>query len=182
VIQETTSGVSNIMVAMCPPRRFVVGKTLGIGVMGVVQALAASVPATALLLSRTAKPPFSAWTVAGALMWFALAYALYGHLFTALAAKGRRIEKVAGTTVWVTIPLAIFSFGGVLLAFSAPNAPVTAVASFLPVTAPFAMPVRSAATTLGWWEVPVAALATALGAVAVARWSAWLYVRGLARQ
>ena len=181
VVQETASGVSSIMLATCPPTRFIVGKTLGVGVVALLQTAVGTVPYIMLVASRTHDLPVSAGVVARALVWFAVAFAIYGHLYAAVGAWGRRVEKVSGLTVWVNLPLVVMAFGGIMAAVLAPTAGLATLASFFPLSAPFAMPVRSAATDLSWWQVPLALILAVGTAVVVARLSARLYVRGLSR-
>lgn len=181
VVQETTSGVSNIMLATCPPGRLITGKTLGVGTVALGQGLITSLPSVALLVVRTGAPSFPAAPVAAGLLWFAIAFAIYGHLYAALGAWGRRIEKVSGTTVWVAIPMLAMATAGGYAALNSPSGGATAFLSFFPLSAPFAMPVRSAALHLPWWQAPVAAAGAIAVAVVVARLSARLYVWGLAR-
>jgi ABC-2 type transport system permease protein len=181
VVAEKTSGVSNIMLAMCPPTRFIVGKTLGVGTVAFIQAAVAALPSVVVLAARSHDVAIPPATLAGALMWFVLAFALYGHLIAAIAAWARRIDKMSGILVWITFPMVLMAFGGVLLAAYQPSSALAGVASFFPFSAPFTMPVRSAATHVAWWEVPLAAAGAALTAAGAAAVGARIYVRGLAR-
>ena len=182
VVQETSSGVSNIMVATCEPTRFIVGKTLGIGATALIQVVVTSLPSAVVLLLRSDEVAFSAWVLPSALMWFVLAFAIYGHLFAAVAGFGRKIERVSGTAIWVNAPLTLMACAGAISAFFTPKGSAATFLSFFPLSAPFAMPVRSIAADLPWWEVPLAASLAGLTAVVIARFSANLYLRGLAKQ
>lgn len=181
VVHEKTTGVSNIMLAMCPPTRFIVGKTLGVGAAALIQATVAALPSVVVLASRSHDVSAPPVVLAGAVMWFVLAFALYGHLIAAIAAWARRIDRMSGILVWISLPMVVMAFGGVLLALFQPSSALAGIASFFPFSAPFTMPVRSAATHLAWWEVPLAATGTAVGAAGAARVGARVYVRGLAR-
>lgn len=179
VREETTSGVSNIMLATCPPTRFLVGKTVGIGLLALIQATIAALPTLALLaIFARGVPPKG---LLAAVMWFVLAFALYGLLFAAMGAFGRPGDKVDGAMVWIGMPMFALGLGGAVVGVTSPRSALTTFLSFLPLSAPFTMPVRSAALHLGWWEVPAAAGGVAVAAAAAAWAAARLYLRGLGR-
>lgn len=179
VREETTSGVSNIMMATCPRTRFLVGKTVGVGLLALIQGTVAALPTLALVAIFARGVPPKA--VLAAVMWFVLAFAVYGHLFAAMGAFGRPGEKVNGAMVWVGMPMFALGLGGAVAAVMYPHSGLTTFLSFFPLSAPFTMPARSAALHLGWWEVPVAAGGVAAAAVIAASGGARLYIRGLGR-
>lgn len=123
VVHEKTSGVSNIMLAMCPPARFIVGKTLGVGAAALIQAAVAALPSVVVPASRSHDVSAPPAVLAGAVMWFVLAFALYGHLIAAIAAWARRIDRMSGILVWITLPMVVMAFGGVLWPFTSRPAP-----------------------------------------------------------
>lgn len=181
VAEETSGGVSNIIMATCPPARFLVGKTLGAGVVALIQGIVLALPTLGLLVARARGVPVTAATVLSTVLWFVLAFAIYGLLFAALGARARKVEKMMGTTVWVVVPMVGLALAGGYVVLRDPGGPLAAVLSFFPLSAPFTMPARAAALHLGWWEVPVAAAGTVAGAAAAAWAGARIYVRGLGR-
>ena len=101
-----------------------------------------------------------AWAVA----WFVLGYALYATVFGALGALASRPEDTQSAAGPVTVILV----AGYFVSFAAIGSPDTVwakVVSFVPATAPLAMPNRIAMGAAAWWE-PLLAAALTLAAIA----------------
>lgn len=172
VLEEKSSRVVEVLLARIPARALLAGKIAGIGLLGLAQI---AVTALAALVAVAAAgsidiPAIRGAVLAWAVVWFVLGYALYATVYGALGSLGSRAEDaqaVAGP-VMVLLPVAYFAS---FLMIAQPASATAKAISYLPVTAPFAMPGRIAMGATTWWE-PVAAaaltLATIIGLVLLA--------------
>ena len=180
VVEEKASRVVEVLLSAVRPRHLLAGKTLGIGVVALVQALVVAAVALATAAAfgsdvlRDARPVAVASTVA----WFLLGYAFYSSLYAAAGSLVTRQEDAQNVVFPLTLPLLL----GYLLAFSAlvgSVSPVVRALSFLPFTSPVVMPVRVAVGDAHLWEVAVAA-ALLLGATVLAvRFAGDVYSRAV---
>ncbi len=165
VVEEKSSRVVEVLLARMPARTLLAGKVLGIGLLGLAQvgltalaALAASASVKSVDL-----PAVRGSVLAWAVVWFVLGYCLYAMVYGALGSLASRIEDAQAVAAPVTVVL----LAGYFVSFAAIGSPDSGWArlvSYLPVTAPFAMPNRIAMGSPAWWE-PVLAAVLALAAI-----------------
>ena len=166
VVEEKASRVVEVLLARIPARSLLAGKITGIGLLGLgqvaVTALAALVAATTI--SGVDLPAVRGGVLAWAVVWFVLGYALYATVFGALGSLASRPEDAQSAAGPVSVLLVLVYF----VSFAAIGSPDTTWAraiSWLPITAPIAMPTRIAMGAAAWWEPAVAAALT-LAAIA----------------
>ena len=172
VLEEKASRVVEVLLARIPARALLAGKIAGIGLLGLAQiaatALAALVAVTAV--GSIDVPAIRGSVLAWAVVWFVLGYALYATVYGALGSLGSRAEDaqaVAGP-VMVLLPVAYFAS---YFMIAQPASAAARVISYIPLTAPMAMPGRIAMGAAAWWEPVLAAaltLATIIGLVLLA--------------
>lgn len=166
VVEEKASRVVEVLLARLPARNLLAGKVAGIGLLGLAQI---GVTALAALVAIATVDSFDipaarGAVIAWAVVWFVLGYALYAMVFGALGSLASRTEDAQSVTGSVMAVLIV----GYLASFAAIGSPDTrwaTLVSFLPATAPFAMPNRIAMGATAWWE-PVLAVALTLAAIA----------------
>lgn len=171
VNEEKSSRVVELLLATVSPRQLLTAKVTGIGLVGALQVGAAAVAAGATAVATGADlPAGSAATVLGYVVWFVLGYALYCTLFAAAGALTSRSEDAQQAATPLHVLLAV-AYGIVISATNDPDSTLSVVASFVPFTAPLAMPVRAALGDVAPVEVVASmalCVATSLVALRVA--------------
>jgi ABC-2 type transport system permease protein len=167
VVEEKSSRVVEVLLARMPPRNLLIGKVVGIGLLGLGQFVVTAVAAlvTLLLVDSVDVPALSGGVLTWVVVWFVLGYAIYAMTYGALGSLASRTEdaqSVAGPVGYVLVAAYWAAF---LSVSEDPDSAWARAASLLPVTSPFAMPGRIALGVTTWWE-PVLAVVLALAAVA----------------
>lgn len=119
-------------------------------------------------------------TLAMTVLWFALGYALWSVLFAAagaLVSRAEDLQSAAAPLSWILLLSALPA----ILVQEHPDAWYIRVASFVPITAPFVMPVRAALGHVAAWEVALAASITVAAISALVRLAAGVYSGALLR-
>jgi ABC-2 type transport system permease protein len=160
IIQEKTSRIFEVMLAIAKPEDMLAGKLIGVAAVGMTQiaiwlaagaAIVAS-PIAAAAMSGNLKIQFS-WTE-GVLfpVYFLLGYLLYSSLFAGLAATCETEQELQ-----MYMPLAAaptwLSFAMILLIINDSNSAWSVAASLFPPTAPIVMFLRMASQTPPLWQI-----------------------------
>lgn len=162
VVEEKSSRVVEVLLARIPARSLLAGKITGIGLLGLAQVVLTGIVAlVAVSLSDlTDVPAASGSVIAWAVVWFVIGYALIATAFGAVGSLASRSEDAST----LTTPLIGVLVAGYFVSFAAIGSPDTwwaRLASWFPLTAPFAMPNRIAMGATTWWD-PYLAVALAL--------------------
>jgi ABC-2 type transport system permease protein len=158
VAQEKGNRVMELLLCRVAPSDLIAGKILGIGLVGLGQVLLAmAAAASAIVAFDTLEVPAAVpEALAVTTVSFALGYAFWSVAYAAVAALVSRTEDLQSAVSplsWTMILAAMTA----PVASDFPDAWYTQLASFFPVTAPFAMPVRVAVGDVALWELAVAA-------------------------
>jgi len=176
VAQEKGTRVMEVLLARVSARELLAGKVVGIGLVGLGQLLIAAAASLAAVVAfdqievPSAVPSLVAWVV----VWFVLGYAFYSVLYAALGALVSRAEDVESAQA----PLGFFLMACLFIALYAtdfPDAWLVRLASFVPFTAPFVMPVRQAVSDVPGWEVALAGAIMIASTYTVIRLAAGVY-------
>jgi ABC-2 type transport system permease protein len=145
VAQEKGTRVMELLVCRVRPRDLLAGKVLGIGLVGLGQMLLALVAGGAAIvaLDTVDVPAAVPAALASAVLWFALGYAFWSVAIAAVGALVSRVEDLQAAIAPLTWTMTLCAMTAPVAAES-PDAWYSVVASLLPITAPFAMPVRVA--------------------------------------
>lgn len=156
VVEEKQSRVVELLVAAIPVRWLLAGKVAGNALMAFAQI--AAIVAVALLgaaltgyqelLAQIAVP--SLWFV----VFFILGFLMLAGLWAAGGALASRIEELSATTNVIQIFLIVPFLASIMLMDPGPG---NLIASYIPFTSPFIMPVRMLTGDAMWWEPLVAA-------------------------
>ena len=174
VNQEKRNRVMEILLVSVTPRQLLTGKIVGLGVLGLIQAVIWFGTGYGLLAlsGRTFAVPPGFQLPPSILLWglvfFLLGYAVYASLMAGLGALVPNLKEASQSTILVIFPLLIPLFLiGVLI--ENPHGLVSIVLSVFPLTAPVAMMARLSAGGVPVWQPAVAAVLLALTAVFIVR-------------
>ena len=162
VVEEKQSRVVEVVLATVRPRELLMGKVLGIGILGLVQLVLFVL--TGLIVARlTGKLELPTTTLPTALLmlsWFAIGYTLYSTMFATLGALANRVEDASNATTPVMIPAIATYLVSLLVVTNDPDGLVARVTTFIPFSAPIVVPLRAALGAIAWWEIVAAAAIT----------------------
>jgi ABC-2 type transport system permease protein len=180
VIEEKQSRIVEILVAAVPVRVLLAGKVLGNTVLALGQIAlfvavglaGASVAGQSGLVSLLLRS--SPWF----LIFFLLGFLMLACLWAAAGALANRQEDLQATTM----PLQVLVFVPFFVAaYVYTPGRLLSTLSYVPFTAPIAMPRRLALGDAAWWEGALAALAVAATAVLLVAIATRIYERSLLR-
>lgn len=160
IIQEKTSRIFEVMLAIARPEDMLAGKLIGVAAVGMTQigiwlvtgAALFATPVAATAMTGNLKIQFS-WTE-GILfpVYFLLGFLLYSALFAGLAATCETEQELQ-----MYMPLAAaptwLSFAMILLIMNDSNSIWSVLASLFPPTAPIVMFLRMASQTPPMWQI-----------------------------
>ena len=153
MVEEKSNRVVELILSTVRPRHLLVGKVVGIGLLGLTQlALVAGLAAVLLAAGVYDAPSSLGRSVALVVPWFALGFALYAVAYAtagALAAQQQDANS-AGQPVTYTL-LAAFFVGYAALSADAESA-IANLLTVFPLTAPLVLPARSALVGVPLWE------------------------------
>jgi ABC-2 type transport system permease protein len=178
VVEEKSTRVIEILLAAIPTRALLTGKILGTSVLAVGQ-IALIVLVAAIGASLTGQLDLLP-AIGAAVAWFGVffivGFVLLASMFAATGALVSRQEDIGSTTTPVTMLVMIPYF---LVIFFNTNPLVIGVMSYVPFSAPIAMPLRIFLGTAQWWEPLVALVILVLTTVLLIRIGARIYERSL---
>jgi ABC-2 type transport system permease protein len=162
VVEEKQSRVVEVVLSTIEPRDLLVGKVLGIGVLGLVQLVVmVGVGLTAGVLGgRFTLPPTTGPALALLVVWFVLGYALYSTALGVLGALASRMEEASNASSPVSFIAMGAYFFSLIVALNDPGGTAARVASFIPPVSPMVVPLRAALGAIEPWEMVLSALVT----------------------
>jgi ABC-2 type transport system permease protein len=162
VSEEKEGRIIEILLSSISSTQLLAGKILGLGAVGLIQvavwfgAGVALLSAAATLFTLTGVIKLSVGTITLALVYYVLGYLLFATLLAVAGSMGttqRESQQIAGIfTFAAAIPWMVIGF-----IFTNPNAPISVVLSYIPLTAPVMMLIR-----LGFGQVPAGQTAISL--------------------
>ncbi|WP_345800829.1 ABC transporter permease [Microbacterium sp. AZCO] len=161
VVEEKQTRVVELLISAIPVRMLLAGKVLGNTILAMAQILALA--AIAFVGLTVSGQSLALTGLGGPVVWFAVffffGFVLLASLFAAAGAMVSRQEDIGSTTT----PLTMLILAPYLLViFFNDNPVVLAVMSYVPFSAPVAMPLRIYLGQVSWWE-PVLSLAILVG-------------------
>ena len=180
VVEEKASRVVEVLLARMPARSLLAGKIAGIGLLGLIQI---GLTAVVALVAVNMTDSFDVPAVRGAVLawvvvWFVLGYALYATVFGALGSLASRPEDAQSAAGPVSVVLTIGYFVS-FAAIGSPGAAWAKAVSYVPATAPLAMPNRIAMGATTWWEPFVAAALTLAAIAGLVQFGGRVYAGGI---
>jgi ABC-2 type transport system permease protein len=151
VVEEKQSRVVEVVLSTVRPRELLIGKVLGIGILGLVQLVVmVAVGVIAARLTGAFELPETTGPMVGTtLLWYIIGYAIYATAFGVLGALASRMEDASN----VTAPVSLVATGGYLIGIfvvtSDPDGLAATLATFFPPFAPMVVPFRVAMGGIG---------------------------------
>jgi ABC-2 type transport system permease protein len=166
VVEEKSTRTVEVLLARMPARNLLAGKIAGIGLLGLAQVVATASVAlvAAALVDSVDVPAVRGSVIVWAVVWFLLGYALFATVFGTLGSLASRTEDASSVTGPITVIL-VLGFMASFATIGSAGTTWARLVSWLPVTAPLAMPNRIAMGAASWWE-PFLAAALTIGAIA----------------
>jgi ABC-2 type transport system permease protein len=158
ITNEKKNRVIEILLTSTSPIEMLVGKTIALGIAGLIQTTVWL--GSGFILLNLAGRQFSlpdaynlpASLLAFGLIFFLLGYGLYSSLMAGLGALVPNPKEGSQATLAVIFPLIIPLFFSSLVA-TAPNNPLFVFFSLFPLTSPISMVSRMSATAVPEWQV-----------------------------
>jgi ABC-2 type transport system permease protein len=170
VVEEKSSRVVEILLATVRPWQLLLGKVIGLGLVGLAQfALIGTVglvlaAATDVLTITGAATSTLLW----GLVWYLLGYLFYATVFASAGSLVSRQEETQAVLLPVTMVLVLAFVLGFGLLSRAPGGTATTVLSLLPPFSPILMPGRIALDAVPGWQIALAAALTLLSVAGLA--------------
>jgi ABC-2 type transport system permease protein len=186
IIQEKTSRIFEVMLAIAKPTDMLAGKLIGVGAVGLTQigiwliagAVIIGTPMAASVLSGDYSVHVSATEAILFPVYFVLGYLLYSSLFAGLAASCETEQELQMYMPLAAAPTWI-SFALIMLVINDSNSFWSVAASFFPPTAPIIMFLRMSSQIPPMWQFAVSIGLLLISIVLVLWASAKLYRVGI---
>lgn len=146
VVEEKQSRVVEVVLATIEPRDLLIGKVLGIGVLGLVQlvVMVAVGLGTGVAAGRFSLPPTTGSAVAMLFVWFILGYAFYSTALGVLGALASRMEEASNASSPISFIAMGAYFFSLIVALNDPAGTAARIATFIPPVSPMVVPLRAA--------------------------------------
>lgn len=176
ITTEKTSRIIETLVTSTSPTNIVLGKTIGIGLVGLFQialfALTAVISAHAfldpeLLNALLDLSNFTPYLVFIVIIYFILGYFMYALLYALTGSTVSKPEDIQSANT----PIALISMLGFYLAYFTlmnPTGDLNLFAALLPISSPFCMPLRVMMGVASSWEVVLSLIILGFTCVVIA--------------
>lgn len=168
VVEEKASRVVEILLATIRPWQLLLGKIIGIGLVGLIQLVAIAGAGIALGLAADilTLSGVAVGTLVWGVIWYLLGFFLYAALFAGAGALVSRQEDAQSVLTPVTMVLVIGFLAGFNVMIADPDGTAARVLSLVPLMSPVLMPGRIAAGDVVVWELALA-IGLTLAAIAL---------------
>ncbi len=174
---EKANRISEVLLAIVPPRPLLFGKVIGVGVMGIATLLFGLIPVVVRLLLGGDMPNGIGGALASGAAWFALGLAFYLVMSGSLATLVERQEQ-AGSAMG---PLMAALIGSLIVAQSAPEGSLAKVLAYVPFCSPVVEPARIAVGASSPTEMALSLLILVGALVAAIQVGGVVYQRAIVR-
>ncbi|HEY1984375.1 MAG TPA: ABC transporter permease [Terracidiphilus sp.] len=186
IIQEKTSRIFEVMLAIAKPSDMLAGKLIGVGAVGLTQ-IAIWVVVGGVIAGSALAGPILTGTLAIHFSWveavlfpvyFVLGYLLYASLFAGLAATCETEQELQMYTPLAALPIWL-SFSLIWLVINDPSSVWSVAASLFPATAPIIMMLRLGSQMPPTWQFAASIAILIFSIWAVLWFSSRLYRVGI---
>jgi ABC-2 type transport system permease protein len=163
VVEEKQSRVVEVVLSTIEPRDLLIGKVLGIGLLGLLQLVVMVTVGLAVGVQsgRFTLPSTTPSAIGMLLLWFVLGYAFYSTALGVLGALASRMEEASNASSPVSFIAMAGYFFSLLVALNDPGGTAARIATFIPPVSPMVVPLRAALGAIEPWEVILSALVMA---------------------
>lgn len=153
VVEEKSSRIVELLLSAIRPWQLMLGKVLGIGVVGLAQiVIVVGIGAGTAIATGTLDLPTSVAVGAAiwALVWYLLGFVIYALLFAAAGSLVSRQEDAAGVVTPISMLILVPYILGISILPASPDNGVLHVLSLIPLFSPTLMPFRVALGVPAW--------------------------------
>jgi ABC-2 type transport system permease protein len=160
VVEEKQSRVVEVVLSTVQARDLLVGKVLGIGLLGLVQLVIIVTFGLTFgtITGRFSLPATTGSAVAMLLLWFGIGYALYATALGVLGALASRMEEASNASSPVSIVASLSYVFALLVAIDNPDGTAATIATFIPPISPMVVPLRVALDAIPAWQIGLAVI------------------------
>ena len=183
VMQEKSSRVVEVLLAVVRPIQLLGGKVLGIGAVALGQAalivgfaLAVGAGVGSDLLHGAA--PLA---LLSELLWLVLGYGFYCWVYAAAGSTAERQDQVQTLALPLSLPILFGYIYSISVVSSGSASAFFKVLAFLPPTAPFCMSALVGLGQVTWWQFVLSALISLAATAGMALFAARIYRRAVLR-
>ncbi|ABD11963.1 ABC transporter permease [Frankia sp. CcI156] len=174
VIEEKSSRVVELLLATVRPWQLMAGKVIGIGAVALGQLTLIGVVGVSLGLTTgqlDIPAGIAIGSVALALLWYLLGFAVYALLFAAAGALVSRQEDAGGVTAPMILLIVVPYVLGISVLPGSPDSGLILALAMIPLFAPVLMPMVIGIGSVAGWQV-VVAMALTLALIGALVWLA----------
>ncbi len=155
VVEEKQSRVVEVVLSTIESRDLLIGKVLGIGLLGLVQLVVMVGVGLALGVQtgRFSLPSTTPSAIANLFVWFVLGYAFYSTALGVLGALASRMEEASNAASPVSLLATAAYLFALFVAVPNPSGAAARIATFIPPIAPMIVPMRAALGAIEPWEI-----------------------------
>jgi ABC-2 type transport system permease protein len=182
VTEEKSNRVVEVLLSTVKPWQLLAGKIAGVGLLGLTQ-FAGTIIVAVLTLRITGAyeiPPVEATQVAQLVLWFILGFLLYAVLYGAAGSLVSRMEDAQNVAFPMSL-IAVVGFFVAITALSDPDGVAATIGTFIPLTAPFVVPVRAALDAIPAWQYALSLVLTVAAIIGLVLVAGRIYAGGLLR-
>lgn len=184
VVEEKANRIVELLLTTIRPWQLMVGKVLGIGVVGLSQmvvTVGVGVLAGFLTDSYTFPSSLASSAAIWAVVWFLLGYLMYALVFASLGALVSRQEDVGGATAPAVMLIILPYIAGITILPSDPDNELVRLLSLIPFFAPMLMPMRIALDVTPVWEIALSLVLSVLLIAALGWFAGRIYRNAVLR-
>lgn len=164
VTEEKSNRVVEVLLSALQPWQLLGGKILGIGALGITQFVGTVVAAlVAFRVSGVEIPQIDPVVIVNLILWFVIGFLVFAVMFGAAGSLASRMEDAQNVAFPMSM-VAVIGFFISIAALDAPNGTAAMVGTFVPITAPFVVPVRVSLNAIPVWQFLVS-LGVTLGSI-----------------
>ena len=187
VIEEKTNRIVELIIASVRPTELMIGKIVGIGLVGLTQylvwslvAMNLSLPgiASMMAMGESGAPTIPLSMIGYFLLFFILGYFLYASIYTAIGAPFNT-DQEAQQLAMIPSMLIVSGMAVYPAVMNNPNGPVAVFASLFPFTAPLMMFLRTAIAEPPPWQVGLSIVILILSTMGMAWFAGRIYRVGI---
>jgi ABC-2 type transport system permease protein len=187
VIEEKTNRIVELVIASVRPIELMLGKIVGIGLVGLTQYLVWSLVAMNLSIlgiagmmaaGESGAPTIPLSMIGYFILFFLLGYFLYASIYTALGAPFNTDQEAQQLSMIPTMLI----IGGMAVypaVMNNPNGPIAVGASLFPFTAPLIMYLRTAVAEPPGWQIALSIVILILATIGMAWFAGRIYRVGI---
>jgi ABC-2 type transport system permease protein len=190
VIEEKSNRIVEIVISSVRPTELMLGKVVGIGLVGLTQyaiwsiiamnlaLLSGSGLAAALGFANASLPTVPMSTIAYFVLFFLLGYFFYASIYTAIGAPFNTDQEAQQLSMIPTLMIvSIWAFWGVIV--NNPNSTLATVLSLIPPLTPMVMFFRVTLAPVPAWQVGLAVLIMIVSIVGMSWFAGKIYRVGI---